>query len=267
MSESDIKFIRNNYKTMTYSEIAKVLGRSAGSIKDKARKLGLNKVRVLTDNEKEFIKENYKTMKYKEIAEKLNISTDLLKSKMQKEMKLKRRITIPHHYTDEENEFIKNNYLNMKSKDIGKKFNTDANSIHNQLKKLGLARDSTWSGEKHPNYQGGIAFEPYDSNFHYKFKTLIKQRDGFLCQKCGMREEDSKTLFTKGLAVHHIDYNKKLTIKENCCSLCLRCNSEVNSNRKSWTLFFQSILSEKYGYKYEEGKIILNIDGGQDGKS
>jgi hypothetical protein len=96
------------------------------------------------------------------------------------------------------------------------------------------------------------SFEPYPSNFNREFKLKIRQRDGFMCIKCGMREEDAKIIFNKGLTTHHINYDKKLTIPENCCALCLRCHVETNHNRKHWTKFFQSLLSERYGYKYSE---------------
>lgn len=105
-----------------------------------------------------------------------------------------------------------------------------------------------------------VSREPYSQNFDNEFKKSIKERDNVTCLKCGLFEEDARKLFKKGLHTHHIDYNKQLTIKENCCALCVRCNIEVNTNRKSWTKFFQSLLAEKYGYKYsEEGEIILNI--------
>lgn len=116
------------------------------------------------------------------------------------------------------------------------------------------------SGEKSGQWQGGLSFEPYTPDFNKTFKVAIKQRDGFLCLKCGMREEDSEVLFKRKLLIHHIDYTKENTIKENCCVLCLRCNTEVNSNRISWKKFFQSMLSERYGYKYDEYQnIILNL--------
>ena len=36
---------------------------------------------------------------------------------------------------------------------------------------------------------------------------------------------------------------------------------EVNANRLHWTKFFQSLLSEKYGYKYGNNQeVILNIN-------
>lgn len=117
-------------------------------------------------------------------------------------------------------------------------------------------------GENNPNWLGGKSFEPYTKEFTQSFKLAIRQRDGFMCIKCGMREEDVKILFKRKLICHHIDYIKENTFKENCCALCLRCNTEVNKDRKSWTKFFQSLLSERYEYKYsEDNKIILNIGG------
>ena len=38
---------------------------------------------------------------------------------------------------------------------------------------------------------------------------------------------------------------------------------KFDTNEKYWTKFFQSLLSEKYGYKYsEDNKIILNLNEG-----
>jgi len=42
-----------------------------------------------------------------------------------------------------------------------------------------------------------------------------------------------------------------------------KVRDKVNFNRLHWIKFFQSLLSERYGYQYNEGSIILNINGGQ----
>jgi len=113
--------------------------------------------------------------------------------------------------------------------------------------------------ERNPNWQGGKSYEPYPVTFNKQFKEAIKQRDNFSCLKCNMFEEDVKKIYKQGLHTHHINYNKSLTIPENCCSLCCRCNLEVNINKKHWIKFFQSLLSERYGYKYNNQEIIVNI--------
>jgi hypothetical protein len=119
------------------------------------------------------------------------------------------------------------------------------------------------------NWLGGKSFEPYDYGFNKRFKQLIKIRDGFMCQKCNMLDEDSMRIFKRSLDVHHVDYNKQLSIPENCVTLCIRCHTESNTNREAWKSFYQILLSNKYGYKYQDGNILINniqsyqIIGGQ----
>ncbi len=111
-------------------------------------------------------------------------------------------------------------------------------------------------GEKNPNWLGGLSFEPYDSNFNNKFKRAIRKRDNQICLKCGIHREK----LLRALDVHHINYNKLMSIPQNCCSLCRRCNIEVNKNRKHWTKFFQSLLNERYDYKYNTNQeVILEV--------
>lgn len=100
--------------------------------------------------------------------------------------------------------------------------------------------------------------EEYSKRFNKVFKKKIRDRDNHICMKCGIHQEK----LSKTLPVHHINYDKSLTIPENCISLCNKCHNETNLNRVHWINFFQSLLSEKYGYKYsKEEDIILNLNG------
>ena len=123
-------------------------------------------------------------------------------------------------------------------------------------RKMSEVAKGKYVGEKNPNWQGGISFEPYDKSFNNKFKRVIRKRDNYVCLKCGKHQEKERG----SLCIHHINYDKKLTVPQNCCSLCGRCNSEVNFNRPHWTKFFQSLLAERYGYQYSENQEIkLNL--------
>ena len=93
---------------------------------------------------------------------------------------------------------------------------------------------------------------PYPPEFNDEFKLKVKKRDGFRCLKCNMSEEDHIRIYGIKEAVHHINFQKQDTTFSNCCTLCVKCNLEVNSNRYYWKNFFQSILSEQYGYQYNE---------------
>lgn len=114
--------------------------------------------------------------------------------------------------------------------------------------------------EKNPRWLGGKSFEPYTPEFNKEFKDTIRERDKYICLKCERTQEEEIKEFKRKLSIHHINYLKELTILQNCCTLCLRCNIEVNKNRPHWTKFFQSLLSEKYNYQYSEKReIILEV--------
>lgn len=111
-------------------------------------------------------------------------------------------------------------------------------------------------GKNNPSWNGGKSYEPYTKKFNNKFKHLIRKRDNYICMKCNKHQEKEQ----RSLEVHHIDYNKDCSLPQNCITLCHRCNIEANRNRNHWTKFFQSLLAEKYGYKYSEDmEIIMEI--------
>lgn len=86
-------------------------------------------------------------------------------------------------------------------------------------------------GKSHIFWKGGISSEPYPFEWD-NIKKKIRRRDNNICQICGKR----------GQPVHHIDYNKKNCDFQNLITLCFRCNSKVNFNRKYWINYFQNKL-------------------------
>lgn len=98
------------------------------------------------------------------------------------------------------------------------------------------------SGEKNPNWRGGIQNFPYGPEFTPELKYFIKRRDNGECKLCG--DEDTK------LVVHHINYDKQNNDLENLITLCNRCNSKVNFNREQWMNLFLN--SNKYFQKFCE---------------
>lgn len=93
-------------------------------------------------------------------------------------------------------------------------------------------------GKEHPNWRGGISFEPYCSKFNDTLKEKIRERDNRTCQLCNLRENGQK------LCVHHIHYDK-----ENCApdliSLCARCSTKVNFNRDYYENLFMGKLKSR----------------------
>ncbi len=112
------------------------------------------------------------------------------------------------------------------------------------------------TGENNHNWLGGISKEPYDEKWTNRFKRAIRKRENQVCMLCGIHREK----LNEALSIHHINYDKKLSIPQNCISLCRKCHMLTNKDRKHWQKFFQSSLSEKYDYQYSEtGEIILEI--------
>ncbi len=82
-------------------------------------------------------------------------------------------------------------------------------------------------GSKNPQWIGGKSFEPYSKEFNKKLKNKIYNRDKFNCALCNDTQRQ--------LQVHHIDYNKKNNTMNNLLTLCARCHSKTNYNRKLWS--------------------------------
>ena len=101
----------------------------------------------------------------------------------------------------------------------------------------------------------GFSREPYDQKWNNKFKRAIRKRDNQICMLCEIHREK----LNRALHIHHINYNKKLTIPQNCICLCHGCHSKTNTNRKFWVTFFQSLLKDRYNYNYKEDNILIRI--------
>jgi hypothetical protein len=85
------------------------------------------------------------------------------------------------------------------------------------------------NGSKSHFWKGGIAFEPYSSDWTKTLKRAIRERDNYICQKCSQY----------GNIVHHIDYNKKNCNPNNLITLCQKCHNKTNFNRNYWIGIFK----------------------------
>lgn len=108
------------------------------------------------------------------------------------------------------------------------------------------------SGEKHPNWKGGISCEPYCEIWtDKKYKQSIRDRDNNECQnpdcwgKCNPNH---------ALSLHHINHIKKDCNPWNLISLCKSCNVRAEKNKEYWQNLYQNIMVEKYGYGYKNNQ-------------
>ena len=102
-------------------------------------------------------------------------------------------------------------------------------------------------GREASNYIHGKAYEPYASEFNKKLKNQIKQRDNYICQHCGMTQEEHFKKYNRDIEVHHIDYDGKNYKKDNLITLCKSDNMKANKNRDYWFAYYTYIM-ENYIY-------------------
>ena len=102
---------------------------------------------------------------------------------------------------------------------------------------LSLSRVGVYSGDKNPNWRGGISLDPYCYKFNKPLKDQIRDKYGRMCLLCKKPEIDELENLNRHLSVHHVDYDKeqgcngkKILLVPLCCS----CNFKVNYNRDYW---------------------------------
>jgi len=110
-------------------------------------------------------------------------------------------------------------------------------------RKIALAlSDGRLTGENNPNWRGGGSNEPYPFDFGKKIKELIRKRDNYTCQLCGIPECECLT----NLHVHHIDYNKENLSEENLISLCNSCHGKCYGHSEEyWKVYWRIYLNCK----------------------
>ena len=127
---------------------------------------------------------------------------------------------------------------------------------------IGQSGKTVLRGVDNPAWAGGSSFKPYTAEFTNQLKELIRQRDNYKCQLCGVPECE----LSRKLAIHHIDYTKENCNPINLISLCARCNGKANIRRDYWQELLQTIMSDiQMGYQLKLpllDKPILTIDKG-----
>ena len=117
------------------------------------------------------------------------------------------------------------------------------NGFHNPM--YGKKYPNDLNGINNPNYIDGRTGINYPKEFYNK-RELIKIRDNYNCQNCGMTEEEHIIVLGTSLEVHHIDYNKLNNDDSNLITTCKQCNVRANSNREQWTDFYQKKIQMIY---------------------
>ena len=88
-------------------------------------------------------------------------------------------------------------------------------------------------GDKCHFWRGGISYDPYPEDWTDVLRESIRIRDGYICQLCGIHQDELQDRFKK-LDCHHIDYDKTNCNPDNLISLCRSCHQKTNFDREYW---------------------------------
>jgi hypothetical protein len=96
-------------------------------------------------------------------------------------------------------------------------------------------------GDKNYSWKGGKSFEQYPQDWSDDLKDSIRKRDNYICQECGIHQDELVGIPTK-LDVHHINYDKQNCSPDNLIALCRSCHIKTNKDRDNWIEYFNKII-------------------------
>ena len=162
-------------------------------------------------------------------------------------------------------ESFKKHYENIPKPMEGKKHTEEAK------RKIMEGNKGLKAGEKNPQWQGGISFEPYGIKFNNGLRCYIRELFNYRCQLCGVKEQKGKS----NHSCHHIDSNKRNNDISNFTLLCENCHGltkpkfvrtfwEFCFSKRNYTLIKRvNGIAERYKLfrpnimKLEEMKLLL----------
>lgn len=232
-SKQEDEMIINYYNQgLTDEEISKAMPwRTASSINSRRSRIGATKPMVWTAEEEDFLIKNYSIMPAKEIEKYLPGRT--------------RNAIVSHavnlgltgyrdydYYTNNDLDFIKDNYLTMTDAEIGNILNHPAASIKNHRNRMGLHRVN----KKEINYE---SFDLYFRRHNYDWKKKSMENCSYKCVLTGDRFDD----------IHHL--MSQNTIIETVLNKWNIEKSDFNINALSEEeryLFLSDVLTEQSKY-------------------
>jgi len=135
----EIAILRKLYSTHTYPQIAKELGRTQNSVKNKALELGLPSanIRPWTKKEDELLRELYATNSVQKIESRLGRNRADVAQRAKK-LSIQKQSFIDAPWTKREVGILRKLYGTMTSTELGKKLGRSSGSVMHQAHRLGF---------------------------------------------------------------------------------------------------------------------------------
>lgn len=251
-TQAEIQILKDNYPTFDVPQLAIKLHRSKKSVSMKIHKLGLFKNKY---NLPEDLKKSLQGSTLNKIAETLNVSRQKARTYIKYN-----NIRCSHiRWTPEEDKILIDNYQNMFLKDLHKTFfpYRRYKAVKSRKETLKLLKKDRGKllvgyivGEDHPNWEGGISFEPYCHKFNEALKEKVRNAFNRSCLMCGITESELMHNMIAAdkrpckLHIHHIGAEKQQGcngITFQLVPLCPSCHMTLH-----WKPELEKILIKKY---------------------
>lgn len=97
-------------------------------------------------------------------------------------------------------------------------------------------------GERSNFWIDGRSFDryKYPEDWTNHIRESVRIRDNYVCQECGIHQDELCHGQVKKLDCHHIDYDKNNLNCDNLISLCRSCHVKTNFNREHWINYFKN---------------------------
>lgn len=180
-SVDDIEFLKNNYGVITSREISEIMNHrhEEREVRRKAAELGMSICSFWTEDEERILRENYSKIPMKELQKLLPGRTLASIMGKSKSFGLISYFNLTKQYSDEDIQYIKDNYLNKTDEQIAEHLNRSISAIQQRLWLLNLHRpsDATQCA-----YKG---LSEYVRTRLYMWKNQFRKEHNYTCAVTG----------------------------------------------------------------------------------
>lgn len=188
-NQEDVKLLIKNFNIMSYKEMTNIFSspKTIDEIKRKAVYIGLTSSRCWTSDEVEILIKNYSIKPMHEIMKLLPNRTRCAILGQARTQNLKSFFYLNHLYSQEEDEYLKQHYLEETNQELGDKLNRSPYGIEQRLRVLDLHRPLEICNYQNLYYYIRQRLVPW--------RNSVREKNNYTCEITGVRSN---------IIVHHI---------------------------------------------------------------
>lgn len=190
-SKEDTNILIDNYRKLSYKEMSEnnifSVHKTVDEIRRRAGYIGITSSREWSDEEVEILKDNYDKVSINELLLMLPNRTKTSILGKARSYDLKSKFYLTHIYSEEENEYIRNNYLLKSNEELSKELRRSVQGIAEHLLVLDLHRPTEIDNYKTLKKYIRVRLVPW--------RDKVRELNNYTCVLTGVRTN---------IVVHHI---------------------------------------------------------------